>query len=64
MQLEWLLADPAVVEKYRDRALQRAQEYSWEAVTDRYEELLNAVRRTRGGHTDDLVVEEDPLAVA
>ena len=47
-QLEWLLGDPAVVEKYRDRALQRAKHYSWEAVTDRYEELLNAVRSGRG----------------
>jgi glycosyltransferase involved in cell wall biosynthesis len=63
-RLEWLLGDPAVVEKYRDRALQRAKDYSWEAVTDRYEELLNAVRKGRRGHTDDLVVEEDPLAVA
>ena len=63
-RLEWLLGDPAAVEKYRDRALRRAKDYSWEAVTDRYEELLNAVRKTRGGHTDDLVVEEDPLAVA
>lgn len=63
-RLEWLLGDPAAVEKYRDRALQRAKDYSWEAVTDRYEELLNAVRKTRGGDTDDLVVEEDPLAVA
>ena len=63
-RLEWLLGDPAAVEKYRDRALQRAKDYSWEAVTDRYEELLNAVRKTRGGHTNDLVVEEDPLAVA
>jgi glycosyltransferase involved in cell wall biosynthesis len=63
-QLEWLLGDPAAVERYRDRALQRAKEYSWEAVTDRYEELLYAVCRKRGGHADDLVVEEDPLAVA
>ena len=63
-RLEWLLGDPAAVEKYRDRALERAKDYSWEAVTDRYEELLNAVRKTRGGDTDDLVVEEDPLAVA
>ncbi len=63
-QLEWLLGDPAAVERYRDRALQRAKEYSWEAVTDRYEELLYAVCRKRGGHADDLVVEEDPLAIA
>ncbi len=63
-QLEWLLSDPAVVEKYRDRALERAKEYSWEAVTDRYEELLNAVREARGGPIDDLRAERDPLAVA
>jgi glycosyltransferase involved in cell wall biosynthesis len=48
-QLEWLLGDPAVVEKYRDRALERAKQYSWEAVTDRYEEWLNAVRNARSG---------------
>jgi glycosyltransferase involved in cell wall biosynthesis len=63
-QLEWLLGDPAAVEKYRDRALERAKEYSWEAVTDRYEELLYALCKTRVRPTDDLVVEEDPLAVA
>ena len=61
-QLEWLLGDPAVVEKYRDRALERAKEYSWEAVTDRYEELLYAVCKTRRPG-DDLAVAEDPLAV-
>ena len=60
-QLEWLLGDPAAVEKYRDRALERAKGYSWEAVTDRYEALLYAVCKTRGG--DDLAVAEDPLAV-
>ena len=63
-RLEWLLADPAVVEKYRDRALQRAKDYSWEAVTDRYEELLNAVRKTRGGPIDHVLAERDPMAVA
>lgn len=63
-QLEWLLGDPAAVEQYRDRALQRAKDYSWEAVTDRYEELLDAVRKGRGGPTDTLRVERDPMAVA
>lgn len=63
-RLEWLLGDPAVVEKYRDRALQRAKHYSWEAVTDRYEELLNAVRSGRGGPTDRVLVERDPMVVA
>lgn len=63
-RLEWLLGDPAVVEKYRDRALQRAKHYSWEAVTDRYEELLNAVLSGRGGPTDRVLVERDPMVVA
>ncbi len=63
-QLEWLLGDPAVVERYRDRASQRAKDYSWDAVTDRYEELLNAVRTGRAGPPDDVLVERDPLAVA
>jgi glycosyltransferase involved in cell wall biosynthesis len=39
-QLGRLLADPGLVERYRARALERAKEYSWDAVTDRYEELL------------------------
>jgi glycosyltransferase involved in cell wall biosynthesis len=64
-QLRWLLDDPAAVEEYRARALQRAKEYSWEAVTDRYEELLNAVRQARGsGSLPDFLVDRDPLAIA
>jgi glycosyltransferase involved in cell wall biosynthesis len=42
-QLQRLLDDPALVEQYRARALERAQGYSWEAVTDEYERLLKAV---------------------
>jgi glycosyltransferase involved in cell wall biosynthesis len=42
-QLQRLLDDPALVEQYRVRALERAQGYSWEAVTDQYEQLLQAV---------------------
>ena len=43
-QLGRLLDDPAMVEQYRGRALERAKRYSWEAVTDEYEQLLIAVR--------------------
>ncbi len=47
LQLERLLASPELVAEYRRRALERAKEYSWEAVTDRYEELLRAVYQAR-----------------
>jgi len=47
-QLERLIADEALVEQYRDRGLERARQYSWEAVTDRYEELLRAVFDAQG----------------
>jgi glycosyltransferase involved in cell wall biosynthesis len=40
--------DPALVESYRDRARERAKRYSWDAVTDQYEELLDTVRTARG----------------
>ena len=39
-QLELLLADPALVEEFRHRALDRARRYSWDAVADQYEALL------------------------
>jgi hypothetical protein len=42
-QLGRLLDAPELVESYRGRALQRADMYSWEAVTDQYEEMLEAV---------------------
>jgi glycosyltransferase involved in cell wall biosynthesis len=44
VQLERLLADPELVAEYRLRALRRAEHYSWEAVTDQYEQLLEEVR--------------------
>src|SRR5213076_1268267 len=47
-QLERLLADPSIVNAYRSRAIARAQQYSWEAVTDQYEQLLTAVCEARG----------------
>jgi glycosyltransferase involved in cell wall biosynthesis len=64
-QLDLLLGDPATVEQYRARALERAKEYSWEAVTDRYEELLNAVwRARRAGSLPEFLVDRDPVAIA
>lgn len=46
-QLDRLLNDPELVAEYRIRGLERAKEYSWEAVTDSYEELLSEVRAGR-----------------
>jgi glycosyltransferase involved in cell wall biosynthesis len=46
-QLDRLLNDPKLVEKFRARALRRAREYSWEAVTDQYEQMLEDVRNAR-----------------
>jgi glycosyltransferase involved in cell wall biosynthesis len=43
-QLGRLLDDDALVAAYRQRARQRAEGYSWDAVTDRYEQLLSEVR--------------------
>jgi glycosyltransferase involved in cell wall biosynthesis len=47
-QLERLLADPGTVEALRGRARERARRYSWEAVTDQYEELLRRAVAARG----------------
>src|SRR5437588_7780020 len=47
-QLGRCLDDPAHVEEYRRRALERARMYSWDAVTDEYERLLLGVRAMRG----------------
>jgi glycosyltransferase involved in cell wall biosynthesis len=43
-QLGRLLDDDQLVATYRRRALERVEHYSWEAVTDRYEEMLNEIR--------------------
>jgi len=62
-QLELLLADPELVEQYRSRALERARQYSWEAVTDQYEDLLNAVCDARGpGSLPEFLVDREPVA--
>ena len=39
-RLEELLADPELVESYRERARERARRYSWDAVATAYEHLL------------------------
>jgi glycosyltransferase involved in cell wall biosynthesis len=63
-QLEGLLNDPDLVEQYRTRALERAREYSWEAVTDQYERLLTAVCEARGpGPLPQFLVDREPVAV-
>jgi glycosyltransferase involved in cell wall biosynthesis len=46
-QLGRLLDDERLVQAYRDRARERARRYSWDAVTDRYEQLLTEVRERR-----------------
>ncbi len=43
-QLERVLGDPALVHEYRARARERARRYSWDAVTDQYEQLLLRAR--------------------
>jgi glycosyltransferase involved in cell wall biosynthesis len=64
LQLRRLLAEPELVREYRQRALERAKEYSWEAVTDRYEELLTAVyEASRPGPLPEFLVDRDTIAV-
>jgi glycosyltransferase involved in cell wall biosynthesis len=61
-QLERLLVDPELVARYRARALRRAREYSWGAVTDQYEQLLEDVRRAhRHGPLPPSMVDREPL---
>ena len=47
-QLERLFDEPELVEHYRGRARERARRYSWDAVTDEYEQLLVSVRQMGG----------------
>ncbi|HEV2753841.1 MAG TPA: glycosyltransferase, partial [Solirubrobacteraceae bacterium] len=47
-QLERLLAEPHLVQAMRERARERARRYSWEAVTDQYESLLQRAVSARG----------------
>jgi glycosyltransferase involved in cell wall biosynthesis len=63
-QLEKLLADPELVAEYRSLALDRARQYSWEAVTDQYEQLLTAVCEAQGpGRLPAFLVDREPVAV-
>jgi glycosyltransferase involved in cell wall biosynthesis len=47
-QLERLLDEPELVAGYRDRALERAKLYSWDAVAAAYEQLLLEVSDSTG----------------
>ena len=47
-QLERLFDEPELVDRYRARARERARRYSWDAVTDEYEQLLVSVRQMGG----------------
>ncbi|MHB8658445.1 MAG: glycosyltransferase [Solirubrobacteraceae bacterium] len=63
-QLERLFDSPKLVAEYRERALKRAELYSWEAVTDQYEALLRAVCAARGpGALPEHMVDREPLTV-
>lgn len=55
-KLRWLLAHPDAIAEYRSRALERARRYSWDAVTDAYEELLREV--CGQDHAGPLVADE------
>lgn len=60
-QLERVLDDPQLVERYRARALERARGYSWDAVTDEYEQLLQDVLTARRhGPLPDSLIDRDP----
>jgi glycosyltransferase involved in cell wall biosynthesis len=64
-QLERLLSDPELVAEYRARALHRAEEYSWEAVTNQYEQLLSGVMAGRGpGPLPESLIDREPVALA
>src|SRR4051794_16392343 len=47
-QLERLFDEPGIVERYRGRALERAERYSWDAATDSYARLLPAALAAPG----------------
>ena len=47
-QLERLFDEPGLVAAYRQRARERARRYSWDAVTDQYEALLQGAITASG----------------
>jgi glycosyltransferase involved in cell wall biosynthesis len=64
-QLDRLLNDPGVVERYRARARRRARSYSWDAVADEYERLLVEACEARGhGPLPPSMVDEEALPMA
>jgi glycosyltransferase involved in cell wall biosynthesis len=61
--LERLLDDPALVQEYRGRARERARRYSWDAVTDEYERLLESVIGLAGpGSLPPELLDADPAS--
>jgi glycosyltransferase involved in cell wall biosynthesis len=63
VQLERVLTDPELVAAYRERALERAQQYSWDAVTDQYEALLTGVVGAAGpGSLPEYLLDREPIA--
>jgi glycosyltransferase involved in cell wall biosynthesis len=63
-QLDRLMNDPALVERYRARALRRAERYSWDAVTDEYERLLVEACEARGhGPLPPSMVDDESIDV-
>jgi glycosyltransferase involved in cell wall biosynthesis len=63
-QLERLLANPELVAEYRERALERARQYSWDAVTDQYERLLTTVcEAQQPGRLPDHLLDNEPLSL-
>jgi glycosyltransferase involved in cell wall biosynthesis len=63
-QLERLLSHPEIVTEYRERARRRAQQYSWDSVTDQYEELMEAVCAARGpGPLPAALIDHEPAPV-
>ena len=60
--LERVLDDPDLVESYRGSAVERAKRYSWDAVTDEYERLLERACQagTHGSLPPELVDADAP----
>ncbi len=64
-QLERLFDDPDLVAEYRERARERAKRYSWDAVTEQYDALLQRVCTMSGPGSlpDDLIDAPEPSLV-
>jgi glycosyltransferase involved in cell wall biosynthesis len=63
-QLGRLLDAPELVSSFRARALRRAEEYSWDAITDQYEQTLTDVcEANRHGPLSRSMVDLDHVPV-